>query len=114
MSFSVYLSKNKFDRSIEKHDNTKYNTVFPENCEVMFLNVVHQEANDKQADNKGCHTSYQENSYLSTCQSISVNKVLNRLKPTVTKHGWNTKEESEVSSHATTSTNDDTPKNSST
>ena len=114
MSFSVYLSKNKFDRSIEKHDNTKYNTVFPENCEVMFLNVVHQEANDKQADNKGCYTSYQENGYLSSSQCIPINKVLNCLKPTVTKHGWNTKEESEVSSHATTSTNDDSPKNSST
>ena len=80
----------------------------------MFLNVIHQEANHEQADNKGCHTSYQENSHLSTCQSISVNEVLNCLKATVTKHGWNTKEESEVSSYATTSTNDDTPKNSST
>ena len=41
MSFSVYLSKNKFDGSIEKHNNTKYDTVFSENCEIMFLNIVH-------------------------------------------------------------------------
>ena len=80
----------------------------------MFLNIVHQEANDKQADNKGCYTSYQENGYLSSSQCIPINKVLNCLKTTVTKHGWNTKEESEVSGYATASTNDDTPKNSST
>ena len=76
----------------------------------MFLNVIHQEANHEQADNKGCHTSYQENSHLSTCQGIPVNEILNRLKATVTKHGWNTKEEGEVSSYATTRTNDDTPR----
>ena len=108
------LSKNKFDSPIEKYNDTEYDTVFPENSEIVFLNIVHQEANHKQADNKGCHTSDQENSRLSTSQGVSVNKVLNCLKTTVTKHGWNTKEEGEVSSYATTSTNDDPPKNSST
>ena len=42
-----FLSKNKFDSSIEKHNDTEYDTVFSKNSEIVFLNIVHQEANHK-------------------------------------------------------------------
>lgn len=74
---------------IDQNQQTECNSVFPENSEVVFFDIVGQEADSKDADSESHNHGHQKDSDLLKAQGIAVNDKLEDLEEAGSEHDRN-------------------------